>query len=120
MLKSISEEEPVSDATPLSPRELTRLSRELVGTYVQIANLENLATRMVENVRLDHVTYKNPKEKAEAILSMISEKPDFSRKILSDHLEEEGLKYLKDKVLNESYRCDDDSPDVSTSTTAEN
>ena len=120
MLKSISDEEPFGDATPLFSPEINLLSKQLIEKYLQIARLENLDTGMVKNVHLDHVNYKTPIDKAEEILSMISKKPDFSRKILSDHLEEEGLKCLKDIVLNGSYRYGVDSPGVSTNTTAEN
>ena len=118
MLKSISDEEPVSDATPLSPREINRLSGHLVENYSQIASLENLEEGMVANVRRDYMIHQMPLDKAKAILCMISKKRDFSRERLSDHLEEVGLKNLKDIVLNGSYRYDNvGSPGVSTNTT---
>ena len=64
--------------------------------------------------------YHTPREKAEAILIIISKKRHFSRKKFAGHLEEEGCAYLMDDVLNGKYRNDTNSHGASpTTATAE-
>lgn len=119
LLQSILDEEQFGDATKLSHRELTRLAGKIVTRWKVIAGLANLNKDQVDNVDLS-LRLTGPRDKAAEILSMINRKADFSRKELVCHLEEAGLNYLADEVLNGSYRhIDPDSPGALPITTPE-
>ena len=53
---------------------------------------------------LNNVHYTEPRQKAEQILLMINEKPDFSRRNLGDILVEANLDELVDEVLSGQLR----------------
>ena len=112
LLQLTLDEEEFGDSTKLSPREVGRLSGEIVKDYQIIGRLENLDKGMMDNVDVD-VRFITPREKAARYLFMISEKADFSRKNFSDHLREAGLQCLVDKVISGSYRNDAYSPGAS-------
>ena len=115
LLQLTLDEEEFGDATKLSPREVERLSGQIVTHYKQIGRLENLDKGMMDNVDID-VKFTNPMEKAARYLYMISEKVDFSRERFSRHLTEVGLSSLVDIVIRGSYRSDADSPGASPTT----
>ena len=98
------DDEPVSDTTKLSSRELTWLSLKIVTKWKVVAGLANLDKNKIENVDLNNVLYTEPCQKAEQILSMINKKPDFSRRKLGDILVEGKFDELVDEVLSGQLR----------------
>ena len=92
------------DATKLSPREAELLAREIILDCGRIARLSNLQKSEIDNVTRDDKHYPEPINKAARILSLISEKPEFSRKRLAEDLGKVGYVDLVDKVLKGTLR----------------
>ena len=115
LLQLTLDEEEFGDATKLSPREVERLSGQIVLYYKRIGRLENLDKGNMDNVDVD-AKLTCPMEGAARYLYMISEKADFSRERFSRHLTEVGLPSLVDKVIRGSYRNDAYSPGASPTT----
>ena len=97
-------DEPVRDTTKLSDPERTRLALKIITKWRQIAALAKLDRGKVENVSRSHSLYLDEQAKADQILKMISDKPNFSRSKLGEHLEEVKLIEQKNEVLNGTLR----------------
>ena len=81
----------VLENTPLSPREMYRLSRKIVGDWNSLAGLMGIASEETQNVRCNQI-YHDDRSRAEKILSIINRKKDFSRDKLAEGLQ--GIKKL--------------------------
>ncbi len=103
LLLCILADEPVRDTTKLSDPERTRLALKIITKWREIAGLA-LDRCAVENVNRSHILYPEEKDKADQILKMISDKPNFSRSKLGEILEEVGLIEQKNEVLNGTLR----------------
>jgi hypothetical protein len=80
------------------------LSPQITRKWREIAGLAELEEGEVENVNQSNIPYPEAKDKARKILTMISNKPNFSRKKLAEHLEEVKLCNLVDVVLRGTSR----------------
>ncbi len=98
------DDEPFSVTTKLSNPERTLLAREIITKWREIAGLADLDRGAVENVNRSHIPYPDEQAKADQILKMISDKPNFSRSQLGEFLEEVKLIEQKNKVLNGTLR----------------
>lgn len=88
----------VSDSTPLSQREIERLSREIASSWRQLANLLEIARADIENITTS-VQCPNLTDKAVEVLQLYSDGPTFSRAALGEFLEELHLMGLKEKIV---------------------
>ena len=80
----------VLNHTPLSPREMSRLSRKIVLDWNSLAGLMDIAEEERQNVRCNRI-YNDERARAEKILSIINHQKDFSREKLAN----KGLKGIK-------------------------
>ena len=91
------------DDTPLSSREMYRLSRRLVVSWDELAGLLGIETADRNEVRYnDH--YYTSHSRAEKILDIFNNMENFSRQELGKRLEEMGQLELKDPVIQGEWR----------------
>ena len=81
--------------TPLSPREMHRLSRRITVDWDSLAGLMDIAKKERNDIRQNPM-YNDNRERAEKILSMFNHKRDFSRENLADCLK--GI--CKDELIS--------------------
>ena len=72
--------------TPLSPREMYRLSRKIVLDWDSLAGLMDIANEERQKVRCNQI-YEDDRARAEKILWIINHQQDFSRDKLAEGLE---------------------------------
>ena len=98
------DDEPFCDTTKLSDPERTRLAKKIITKWREIAAFAELDRGEVENVTRSHYLYLDEQAKADQILKMISDKPNFSRSELGEILKEAKLIEQKNEVLNGTLR----------------
>lgn len=98
-----AKQEGVSDSTPLSQREIERLSREIPATWRQLAGLLELPPDDVKNVERNP-QYFDETDKAVKVLQLYNDAPSFNRSELGDFLEELRHSGLKDLIVNGTLR----------------
>ena len=81
-------EVPLQDNTPLSPREMYRLSQRIVINWEALAGLMNITRAERDEIRFNCFLYNDSRSQAERILSIFNQREDFSRKKLAACLEE--------------------------------
>ena len=96
--------EDVSLTTHLSPREIERLSTEIIGCWKRLASLLNLPSDETDAISKNQNLYPEEIQKASKMLGLYNNKPYFSREELGKYLEEVGLSNTKTKVLNGTLR----------------
>ena len=92
----------LQDDTPLSSREMYRLSRRLVNWY-ELAGLLGIDPADRYEARYN-VCYCTSHSRAEKILAIFNNMEDFSRKKLAKCLEEIRQLVLKDPVIKGEWR----------------
>ena len=87
-LPSIPSVHPSEDDTPLSPREMSRLSGRLsVSDSYKLAAVMGISNEERENIRSNPI-YSDGFSCVEKFLSIYNRKENFSRKALGDYLRE--------------------------------
>ena len=85
-LPSILSIYPSKDDTPLSPREMSRLSRKFsVSDSYNLADIMGISNKERENIRSNPI-YSDGCSCAEKFLSIFNHRENFSRKALGDCL----------------------------------
>ena len=97
------ENERVEDSTPLSSREMFRLSQRITTHWDSFAGLVDIAKEQRDDIRLNTI-YKNHRARAEKILSIFNQKENFSRKRLTECFEELRKLELIEPVTTGKYR----------------
>lgn len=93
----------IHDEMRLLPIEIERLSQKVGAQYSSLGRLAGMLVE-VKNVREDNLRFPDSVQKAAEILTIINNRSGFSRKELSCHLNEMGLGYLANDVLNGTFR----------------
>ena len=96
------ESEVVLPNTRLSPREMYRLSREIVD-WESLAALMDLSMAERDHIHRNN-TIPDSRSQAEKALSIFSKSKNFCRKKLGDHLKDIGLCNLMNVVETGQYR----------------
>ena len=97
------ENECVEDCTPLSSREMFRLSQRITTDWDSFAGLVDIAKEQRDDIRLNTI-YKNHRARAEKILSFFNKKENFSRKKLAECFKELKKLELIEPVTTGKYR----------------
>ena len=93
----------LQDDTPLSSREMYRLSRHIVADWNRLAAVLDVATGDRDEVRYNGV-YHTSHSRGEKMLSIFNNMEDFSRRKLAECFEEIGQLELKDPVITGEWR----------------
>ncbi len=80
-------EVPLRDNTPLSSREMYRLSQRIVVDWDRLAGLLDITKAERDDIRYS-LLYNNSRSRAEKMLSIFNQREDFSRQKLAARLEE--------------------------------
>ena len=108
METSVSEleisEVPLRDNTPLSSRELYRLSQRIVVDWERLAGLMGIAGAEGDDIRCNYFLYNDSRSRAEKILSIFNQREDFSREKLAACLEEVQQLELMEPVITGEWR----------------
>ncbi len=97
-------EVPLQDNTPLSPREMYRLSQRIVINWEALAGLMNITRAERDEIRFNNFLYSDSRSRAEKILSIFNQREDFSRKKLAARLEEIQQLELVEPVTTGEWR----------------
>ena len=95
-------EVPLQNDTPLSSREMNRLSKRLVASWEKLAALLGISSAEREDIR--HPLYPNSHSRAEKMLAIFNNMKDFSRQTLAERLEEIGESELKEPIITGKWR----------------
>ena len=97
------ENERVDDCTPLSSREMFRLSQRVTKDWDSFAGLVDIAKEQRDDIRLNTI-YKKHRARAEKILSIFNQKENFSRKKVAECFKELKKLELIEPVTTGKYR----------------
>ncbi|CAB4003655.1 ---NA---, partial [Paramuricea clavata] len=89
--------------TPLSPREMSRLSRRIVVEWDHLAGLMDISREERDNIRYSLVYHDNC-SRAEKILAIFNNREGFSREKLAGCLKEIQKLDLIEKVRTGEWR----------------
>ena len=98
-----TESDIVKRDTPLSSREMYRLSR-LIVDWDSLAGLMDIPLTTKEGIR-NSAVYPDTKSRAEKVLSLFNNSKAFCREKLAGYLKEIGHHDLTTTVTKGSYRC---------------
>ena len=101
----------LQDDTPLSSREMYKLSRHLVVTWDRLAALLGIAPDERHDIRYS-LLYTQSHSKAEKMLAIFNNMQDFSRQKLAECLEKVGQSELNEPVLTGEWKAQSASLDV--------
>ncbi len=96
-------EVPLRDNTPLSPREMYRLSQRIVVDWDRLAGLMNITRAVTVDIRYSFL-YNNSRSRTEKILSIFNRGENFSRKKLAGFLAEIQQLDLVEPVTTGEWR----------------
>ena len=97
------EEIQLRNNTPLSCREMCRLSQHLVVDWDTLAALLGISTAERDDIRYS-LLYNTSNSRAEKMLAIFNNMEDFSRRKLAECLEEIGQVELKEPVITGEWR----------------
>ncbi|XP_028404377.1 uncharacterized protein LOC114527013 isoform X2 [Dendronephthya gigantea] len=100
-------EDPETDElqnTPLSPREMFRLSQRIAVHWDRLASLIGIKSAERDEIRYNYFVYQDNCAKAEKILSIFNRGENFSRKTLADFLNEIGQDEWVEPILTGKWR----------------
>ena len=90
--------------TPLSPREMFRLSRRIAVDWEMLAALMGITSAERDDIRCNIGVYYDNCARAEKILSIFNCQESFSRKELADLLKEIEMEELVEPILTGKLR----------------
>ena len=98
-------EVPLRDNTPLSSREMYRLSQRIVLDWDSLAGLMDITTAERDDIRYSCL-YNNSRSRAEKILSIINNKKNLSREKLAACLKGMQMLDLISPIITGAWRSD--------------
>ena len=96
-------EVPLQNDTPLSSREMLRLSKRLVVSWDELAAHLGISSAERDDIR-HSLLYINSHSKAEKMLAIFNNMDDFSRQRLAECLEEIEESELKEPIITGEWR----------------
>ena len=90
--------------TPLSSREMFRLSLRITVNWDKLAGLMKVNSATRDDIRCNNAVYDDSRARAEKILSIFNRGESFSRKELADFLKEIGQEEWLEKILTGKWR----------------
>ncbi|XP_028404324.1 uncharacterized protein LOC114526970 isoform X2 [Dendronephthya gigantea] len=105
--KNSQPEDPEADElqnTPLSPREMFRLSQRIAVHWDRLAGVMGTNSAERDEIRCNHILYQDNRARAEKILSIFSRGENFSRERLADALKEIGQDEWVEPILTGKWR----------------
>ncbi len=96
-------EVPLRDDTPLSSREMYRLSKHIVVDWDRLAGLMDITRAERDDIRYS-LLYNDSRSRAEKFLSIFNRTEDFSREKLAGCLEEIQQLELVEPVITGKWR----------------
>ncbi len=94
----------VPDDTPLSSREMYRLSQRIVVDWDRLAGLMDITRAERDEIRCNYFLYNDSRSRAEKILSIFNQRDDFSREKLAAFFEEIQQLELVEPVTTGEWR----------------